>query len=120
METDEGHGSHEQMRLPFLPDGESEKNTARDDSQADISARTTKSEGGNETGGPARGLRTDLSKRLRRLRALICPMHRTHEEVPECDCAKGAYDVCREDGAQKGCAEIYEAIEQIESNHVNN
>jgi hypothetical protein len=119
METDAGHGPHEQIRLPFLPDGESEKNTAEDDSQADISGRTTKSERDNETDRPARGLRTDLSKRLRRLRALICPMHRTHDEVPGCDCSKGAYDVCREDGAQNGCVELYEAIEQIESQHVN-
>ena len=117
MTLDNAKGPHKQIRIPFEPDetGDARESTRGATSEAEIRARTTQSPeraGDDET--PS-GDRTHLSMRLRRLRIMICPNRREHQEVPKCDCVQGAYDTCREYGAQTGCPELYQAIEQIEN-----
>jgi hypothetical protein len=58
----------------------------------------------------------DTIRRLRRIRTIICPLHRYDDEVERCPCKRGGYDVCDGEGhgAETGCKDILDAIKELE------
>jgi hypothetical protein len=57
----------------------------------------------------------DLTTRLRRLRAVICPNSKYADEVERCPCKRGAVDAGSGSGHQTGCKDVMDAINELES-----
>jgi len=56
-----------------------------------------------------------LTKRLRRMRTLLCPNQKYEDEVERCPCTRGGHDAGRGKGHETGCKDLLDALNRIES-----